>query len=65
MKKIKPYLQLASLVTTVISLLVVVFGFFIRQTVAGYFATWVFALSFFVFVNLGIPSDDSKPEEDD
>ena len=56
----KPYLLIAALAVAAISFIVMVFGFFVRQTVTGYFASWVFAASFCLFVNLGIPDDDFK-----
>lgn len=58
MKALKPYLLIAALAATIISLIVVVVEFFVRQTVVGYFAVWVFGISLSLFIGIGIPGDD-------
>ena len=58
MSKYKTYLSIVTLIIAAISLVVMVFGFFIHTTLAGFFAACVFGLSFYMFVQQGIPKDD-------
>lgn len=64
MKALKTYLLIATGVITVLSFIVMVFGYFIRTTATGFIASWVFGLSFCMFVHLGIPSDDFGKSSD-
>ena len=58
MKASKTYLSIATLAVATISFVVMVAGFFIHPSVVGFFASFVFALSAYLFVHLCIPDDD-------
>ncbi len=64
MKASKTYLSAALFIVAAISFIVMVCGFFIRTTATGYYAVWVFGLSFFPAVFLNVPSDMGKRDVD-
>ena len=60
MKALKTYLSIVLLAIAAISFIVMVFGFFVRPSVTGFTAMWVFGLSFFSAVFLNVPDDMGK-----
>ena len=60
MKALKPYLTVTLLAIAAISFIVMVFGFFVRPSVTGFIAIWVFGFSFSFAIFLNLPDDMGK-----